>query len=54
MTEEQLANRYRAAPIGDSDVSADGEILHRGLDQVFRLWRAVDIDGLGSLIIPSD
>jgi hypothetical protein len=54
MTEEQFADRYSAASIGNSDISADSEVLHRGLDEVFRVWGAVDIDGFGSLIIPSD
>jgi hypothetical protein len=51
MTEEQLADRYCATPVGDSDVGADGEVLNRSLHQLFRLWGAIDIDGLGSLIV---
>src|SRR5262249_3403671 len=54
MAEEQLIYRYCAASVGDPDLSTNGEILHRSLDQVFRLGRAIDIDWLGPLVIPRD
>src|SRR5258708_1148147 len=54
VAEEQLVYRYRATSVGNPDLGTDGEILHRGLDQIFCPWRAIDIDGLGSLVIPSD
>ena len=54
VTEEQLADRDAAAAVGDPDVGADREVLHRSLDQVLGLWRAVDIDGRVSLVVPCD
>ena len=52
VTEEQLANRYRAASGGNSDLGANREILHRSLDQIFRPGWTIDVDWLGPLIVP--
>ena len=52
MTEESLLNRYRAASIGNSDLGTDSEILHRSLYQIFRSGWAIDVDGLGPLVVP--
>jgi hypothetical protein len=54
VTEEQLLNGYRAASIGNSDFGADGEVLHRGLHQIFRPGRTIDIDRLSPLVVPRD
>jgi hypothetical protein len=54
VTEEQLRNGYRAASIGNSDFGADGEVLHRGLHQIFRPGRTIDTDRLSPLVVPRD
>jgi hypothetical protein len=52
MSEEHLGYRYRAASVGNPDLSTDGEILHSGLDQLYGLVRAIDIDRFAAILIP--
>ena len=54
MSEEHLRDRHGAAAVADPDLGADGEILHRGFDQIFRPRRTIDVDRLGTVLIPRD
>jgi hypothetical protein len=52
MTEEHLRYRYASTPVGNPDLSTNGEILHSGPHQLYRSGRAIDIDRLGAILIP--
>src|SRR6185437_16025812 len=52
VTEKDLSDRYRTASIGDSDLRANGEVLHVCLDELFRPRRPVHIDRLRALVVP--
>jgi len=51
VAEEQLLNRDCTTSVGNSDLGADGKILHRSLDQIFRPGWTIDVDRLGTLVV---
>src|SRR5262245_32908808 len=54
MAEENLSYGDAPASVGNPDFGADVEILDRSLDQVFCPRRAIHIDRLGTLVVPSN
>jgi hypothetical protein len=49
---EHLRNRRGNAPVGNSDLGTNVEILHSSPDKRFGRGRAIDIDRFGAILIP--